>query len=227
MIAVDLGSRVTKAVHIQRRGNGFSLCRYMILDAPLFEKILTVEMLSEHLQGVSKGLEAKNQAIALTLGVNDTLVRHVEMPVMPLNDMRSVLKLNSKIYLQQDLTGYVFDCHATQPGKNASKQNQTASAPGAPAKQKILVAGAKKQIVDDLITAARNAGFIADHIVPSVLGPVNAFERAMPEAFAHEVVALVDIGFKASSISILHEGEAVWFCLEAFFPGCVAWQSKT
>jgi len=208
MVAIDLGSRITKAVHLQRRGNGFALLRYAMLDAPLFEKVLSVEMLTEHLQSVSQALEAKNLPTALTLGVNDILVRHVDMPMMPQDDMRAVLKLNSKIYLQQDLTGYVFDCHSSLPAKNAGKSNEPAQQ-GGQAKQKVLVAGAKKQVVDDLSAATKNAGLIPDHIVPSVIGPVNAFEKALPEVFAKEVIALVDIGFKASSISILHEGDLV------------------
>jgi len=48
---------------------------------------------------------------------------------------------------------------------------------------------------------------IPDQITLSALGPVNAFEKALPESFAKEVVALVDIGFKTSTINILSEGE--------------------
>jgi hypothetical protein len=42
-----------------------------------------------------------------------------------------------------------------------------------------------------------------------MLGPVNAFEAAQPDLFAKAVVALVDIGFKSSTISILFNGELV------------------
>jgi type IV pilus assembly protein PilM len=45
--------------------------------------------------------------------------------------------------------------------------------------------------------------------VPGLIGPVNTFEMAMPEAFANTTVALVDIGFKNSSICILQQGELV------------------
>ena len=38
---------------------------------------------------------------------------------------------------------------------------------------------------------------------------MNAFEKANPESFAKEVVALVDIGFKNSTINILAQGELV------------------
>src|SRR5438046_1626013 len=73
MLAVDLGSRITKAVHLQRRGESFALCGFALLDAPLFEKSLSAEMLAEHLKAVAQLLEAKTKLVALTVGVNDAL----------------------------------------------------------------------------------------------------------------------------------------------------------
>ena len=49
----------------------------------------------------------------------------------------------------------------------------------------------------------------ADHIVPGLIGPLNAFEASLPEPFAKDTVALVDIGFKHSSICILDQGELI------------------
>lgn len=208
MLAVDLGSRTTKAVHLQRRGESLALCRYALLDAPIFEKTLSAELLSEHLRAVSQALEAKTKAVvALTVGVNDALVRHVEMPRMPMDDMRLILKHNSRNYLQQDLANYIFDCHVIPP-RNDGKPVESAKTP-AGQKQKVLVAGAKKQLVDDYVEGAKSAGLTAEYIVPSLIGPVNAFEKAMPEVFGKEVVALVDIGFRCSSICILQEGELI------------------
>ena len=206
MLAVDLGSRTTKAVHLQRRGDGFALCRYAMLDAPIFEKSLSPELLSEHLRAVSAALDAKIKTVALTVGVNDALVRHVEMPRMPVDDMRSVLKLNSRAYLQQDLSNYVFDCHVVPPRDGAP---EPAKAAGGQARQKILVAGAKRQLVDDYLEGARGAGLSVEFIGPGLIGPVNSFETALPEVFAKEVVALVDVGFRCSSICILQEGELI------------------
>ena len=205
MMAVDLGSRITKAVHLQRRGDGFALCSFALLDAPIFEKNLSVEMLAEHLRAVAQLLEAKTKLVALTVGVNDALVRHVEMPPMPADEMRSILKLNSRVYLQQDLPNYVFDCDTAAFRLPDKKDGAKTNASGA--KQKILIAGSKKQLVDDFLAGTKAAGLTPDYIVPGVIAPVNAFELAQPEVFSKEVVALVDIGFKSSSISILREGE--------------------
>jgi type IV pilus assembly protein PilM len=208
MMAVDLGSRTTKAVCVQRRGQGFALCGFALLDAPIYEKTLPPDLLSEHLKAVAQALRPTTKYVSLTAGVNDAQVRHADFPRMPVHDMRMVLKLNSKNYLQQDLPNHVFDCHVgtrTQQPKPSDKPKES----GAPQKQRVLVVGARQQLVADLVQGAKGAGLIADFILPGVIGPVNTFEKAMPEVFEKEAVALVDIGFKNSSICILLEGELI------------------
>ena len=206
IIAVDLGGRSTKAVHIQRKGETLTLLRYAVLDAPIYEKNLSVDVLSEHLKAVTKALEAKTKFAHLTVGVNDSVLRHADLPQIPVEDMRLILKNNTKNYLQQDLVNHVFDCWllpATRlPGSEAPKL-------GVPQKQKVIVGGARKQLVDDMQSAARSAGLIPDQLMPGMLGPVNAFELAQPEVFSKEAVALVDIGFKSTSICLLNQGQLV------------------
>jgi len=197
IVAVDLGSRNTKAVYIHRQGQALTLHRFAVVDAPIFDKVLSSELLSEHLRSVVQAIAAKTRYAALSTNPNDALVRPVEMPRMPIEDMRLILKHNSRNYLQQDLANYVFDCHVlpSSSGGNASQ------------KQKVLVTGARSQLVDEYVSAARSAGLLPVAISPSLIGPVNAFEFALPDAFACEVVAVVDIGFRATTISILQQGE--------------------
>jgi len=206
MVSVDLGGRTTKAVQIQRKGGGFVLSSYALLDAPVYEKSLSPEMLSEHLKNVCGVLGLKPRSVTLAVGVNDSLMRQAEMPMMPVDDMRQILKMNSKAYLQQELQGYAFDCHIFSASLNQSNGAKTT---GAVAKSKVLVAGAKRQFIDELQDGLKRAALATDAIVPGVIGPVNALELAMPDVFAQNNVALVDIGFKSSSISILQQGELI------------------
>jgi type IV pilus assembly protein PilM len=205
VISIDLGARTTKAVHIQRNGDRFALTRYAVLDAPIYEKSMTADLLTEHLKGVCLALEARTRNITLALGVGDSLVRHAELPRMPAADMRQVLKNNPKNYLQQDLPGYLFDCFIlslnSPGGKEAEKKASVTP------KCKVLVAGAKKQTVDEIQTAVKNSGLTADRITPGLIGPVNAFELSFPENFQRDLVALVDIGFKSTTICLVQQGE--------------------
>jgi type IV pilus assembly protein PilM len=208
ILAVDLGSRTTKAVCVQRRGRGFALCGYAALDAPIFDKTISAELLAEHLKTVTQTLQPATKYVSITLGVNDVQVRFADIPRMPIHDMRKVLKLNSKAYLQQDLHDHVFDCYlSTRPP--SSKPADTPQEPGTTQKQRVLVAAARRQLVEGFVQGAKSARLVADSIVPSLIGSINTFEKAMPEVFEKEAVALVDIGFKSTSICLLLEGELI------------------
>src|SRR5688500_6929434 len=103
VIAIDLGARTTKAVHVQRKQNDLHFLRYALLDAPAYEKGVSSQLLGEHLNAISQALGTRAKQAVLVLGVGESLVRHTELPLIPVTDMRVMLKFNSKNYLQQDL----------------------------------------------------------------------------------------------------------------------------
>jgi len=211
LIAIDLGSRATKAVYLQRQGDGFNLAGYTILDAPgVGERAPSAELLGEHLKQVHQQLGAATKQIILAVGVQESLLRHAEMPMIPIPELRNMLKFGSRNYLQEDLAGHVFDCHLIaiqQPpnGTEVAKGKVNASA----MRQRVLVGGIKQARLDDLTKAAKEAGLSLLAVVPGHIGPTNALEVAENEIFTNEVVALVDVGFKNSCISILNCGELV------------------
>ncbi len=202
IIAVDLGTHTTKAVQIQRKGDRFALSGYAVQDAPTREDASSPDQLGSHLTKVIQALGGRGKQVAFALGVADSFVRPADMPLVPASEMRALLKFNAKAYLQQDLPDHLFDCHIL-PLPTGTKPE--AGRPGQ--RGKVLVAGAKRKTLDDLQAVARGAGLVAEAIVPGVIGPANAFECAQPDLFTREPVALVDLGFRNSSISILLAGE--------------------
>lgn len=206
MLAVDMGGRTTKAVLIERRGEILALTRYAMLDAPIFEKKISSELLVGHLREIVQKMDASVKWTSLAVGLDDVILKQIELPQIPIDDMRLVLKNNPKAYLQQDLANYAFDCHVFVPKSPAKAE--AAPKQGLP-KLKVLVAGAKQDLLNTYQSGIVEAGLIADHILPGLIGPINAFEASMPEPFEKDTVALVDIGFKHSSICILDRGELV------------------
>ena len=209
MISVDLGSRTTKAVLLERRGEVLALTRYALLDAPIFEKKISPELLGDHLRSVAEALGNTTKYITMSVGLDDAMVRQVELPQIPLDEMRQILKVNHKGYLQQDLPNHVFDCYIIPPRLQsvADKTSESARAGGSAPKLKVLAAAAKQQLVNDFMAATNAAGLIAECMVPGLVGPINTFEQALPEILARETIALVDIGFKHTSVTMLDRGE--------------------
>jgi type IV pilus assembly protein PilM len=203
VVAIDLGQRTTKAVHLQRKGETLEILQYVLLDTPAVDQAHTPEVVGDHLKTIVEAIKYKGRKVSLVLGVTDALLRHAEMPIVPVGDMRLMLKYNSKSYLQQDLNDYVFDCQTLGFGANGNPIDSIKAGQ----KARVLVGGARKQTIDHLQLAAKHAGLTLEQVVPGLVCAANAFEFCMPEVFANEVVALVDIGFKSSSISILAKGE--------------------
>jgi len=207
VVAVDLGVRSTKAVHVQRRGETFSLVNYALLDSPVFDKNSAAELLTDHLKNVVRAMGVRTKQLTLALSDSETVFRQVEAPLMPVDDLRRMLKFNSKTYLQQELTDYVFDCQYVTSMSPAKTADGAKAATPSAQKCKVAVGGVRRQLLDDVQAAFKAAGLVADRVVPGVVGPVNAFEMAEPESFAKEVVALVELGFKNTTITILDCGE--------------------
>jgi type IV pilus assembly protein PilM len=207
-IAVDLGSRTTKAVLLERRGEVLALLRYALLDAPIFDKKISPELLADHLHNVAEALGGSTKYISAAIGLADSVVRQIELPQIPLDDMRTILRMNHKNYLQQDLPNHAFDCYIIPPrAQVASVKKNEPLQMASPTKLKVLAAAAKQQFVNDFIQAAGMAGMVADALVPSLVGPINAFEQSLPEIYAKETIGLVDIGFKHTSVCVLDRGE--------------------
>jgi type IV pilus assembly protein PilM len=210
VIAIDLGGRHTKAVHVQNKGGRLTLVNFTVQDSPSEDSATpSVDVLSEHLKSVTRALGEGTKTVVVSLGVADSVVRRTEMPPMPMDDMRQLLKFNTKTYLQQDLPDHVFDCSVVLARMSDGTKPAEAPKPVAGQKQQLIVGAGKRQVVEDVASAIREAGLVAAQVVPGLVGPVNALELSEPEIFANEAVALVDLGFRNTSITILQRGELI------------------
>jgi len=201
IVAIDLGSRVTKAVHLRRKGAHFQLEKYVMLDSPIYEKTPTVELLADHLTSMVQAIGAPTRKVSLLLGAANSLLYHADLPASSMSDLRKMVRLSPKTYLQQDLTDYLFDCYSSEDAKSDGGGRSKR-------KGKVMVAGARRRLVENLQEAARNAGLSLEQVTLAQIGTVNAF-KMLPEESHGEVVALLDIGFHSSSISIVRKGELV------------------
>jgi type IV pilus assembly protein PilM len=152
------------------------------------------------------------------------MVCQAEFPPVPLAEIKSALKLNSSGYLRRDFSAYYLDVFElkkgteepkgkvkgkdknSDPAKDSAKTNAKDSAKTKDsAKSSVLVGGATKEEVD----ACRDA-LVAAKIKPEVIeltaiSVINAFQVGHPHG-KDEVVVLIDIGARMTSINFLFEG---------------------
>jgi type IV pilus assembly protein PilM len=204
LVAIDLGSRVTKAVLLQRRGTEIFLLNYALLELEEGERAPSREVLAEHLRKVVRLLGTTARRTTLNLGSAKTLLTHLDLPAASPADLRRMIRLSPKNYLQRDITDHVFDCHVSGPREEIG----TDHVPRIRRKAKVLVGGAREADVVELTSAARDAGLQVDRVTLSQVAIANAFQ-ARPEDKG-EVVALLDIGYATTTINIMMAGELVF-----------------
>lgn len=197
-VAIDLGLRSTKAVFLQRKGDVLQFSDYAVVHAPQYTEGFLTDTLADHLKEVAQSLVSRIKTLTVAPGLDEVFIKPAELPSIPVKDLRTMLKYNSKVHLQQELKGYTFDCHILPRAEGQDAVGK---------KSRVLVAAAKEEFVNNIFDACKSAGFHLDCVFPSLLGPINAFEKSMPEVFNSDVVALVDLGYKSSTILLLNRGE--------------------
>jgi type IV pilus assembly protein PilM len=202
IVAIDLGTRTTKAVLVRRVGDAYLLLNYAMVDAPSMEQALSRGVWADHLRKVLRGLGGATRRAVIAVGSGSVLLTHADLPPAAPSDLRKVIKLSPKAYLQQDMPDHVFDCHV------GSMADEGAEVGGLKPRRKsrVLVASARRSYVEDLADGARDAGLALEGITPTSVATANAFRATSAEELT-DPVALLDVGFRSSTISILHEGD--------------------
>jgi len=198
-LGIDLGSNQIKAVVIRKNREKLELveCCVRPLPAELSKSYKEPEFAAE-IQRLIESLKTSERHAFVTMSCSSAMVCHTEFPPVPLPEIKSALKLNSSGYLRRDFSSYYLDVFELQKGNEATKGKEAA-------KTKVLVGGANKEEVD----ALRDA-LIAAKVKPAVIelaaiSVINAFQVSSP-SIKDEVVVLVDIGARMTSINFLLEG---------------------
>jgi len=207
IVVIDLGTRSTRAVLLAADGEGLRLLNFSVQEAPASADARQRKDLAAHLKNVVRTLGARTRKTILVVGMGDVILRTLELPMMHLSEMREALRLNTGKFFHQDVSQFTFDCSAipSKPGVTIDLEEVTHYV----GQSQILVGGAENELIKTLRAAAKDAGLRPLQIVPSQVSLANAALLGMPEALRTEVVAVVDVGFRAVTISVLVHGKVV------------------
>jgi type IV pilus assembly protein PilM len=204
LLAIDLGTSRLKCLRMQRRSGRYALthCTSVPMPSPAAELPAQQEQIMAALRQCMKDTGVKRGHTVASISARSTLIRHVEFPQMPLDDMKKALKLNSAPYLHQQYTNFNFDCYIIPP--RPVKEGEAAKGPS---RLQVLVGGASTLDVLLFRNAIIGSGLVPLAINLAPVAVINAFESSNPQMMAEDTVALVDIGYENSVISIVNKGQ--------------------
>lgn len=214
IVGIDIGNHTLKAVRLQKKGTAYALARIATVPTnrnPQDQALPGNTVITSQLKEVLASLKTSGTDYHFTVNSPNSTVRYVELPNMPLDDVRAALRLNSATYLRQNFDNFTFDAcpldmdalHAL----NVKKWKKSAIPSSVHAKIKILVSGISTPEVVLYFQAGRAVGVRPQSLQLTPISLLNAFEAAYPDVYASQPVALLDMGYFSSSLTIVDHGK--------------------
>ena len=199
LVVIDLSERTTRATLLKWTGEDFALRDYSFLEAPGLPAKMTRAELAAHLRTVVGSLNGRCRDAVLVLGMQDVMVRSLELPKSHDTEFREMVKLNTHKYFQQDASQLVVDCFPV----SSDFAGITMSAKDA----HVVAVGAKQELFRVLVSAARDAGLHLLRITSTQASIANAVRFAQPESVGNQVVAIIEFGPRTCAVTAAVAGQ--------------------
>jgi type IV pilus assembly protein PilM len=199
-IGLDLGTRQIKAAVMLRQASALKLADYTVVPSAVeVGKAGGTEQYAAQLQQVMTKLGTTERRARVTISCASAMVCEAAFPRVPLEEVKSALRLNASGYLRRDLSNYYLDAIELIDFSKDPKAKKSAT-------MRVLVGGASKDEVNWYRDALVAAKIRPETIELSAVTVINALQLCEPELCKQEVL-LLDIGAHSTSINFLRDGE--------------------
>jgi len=196
VLGIDIGTSAIKAVVIAPDGGVPELTAWAI------ERIDGNDPKTA-LGKVLARIKPSNEVIVTSVSGKGSLIRYIDMPRMPLEDLRKAFVFDLDKYFPFDPRSIYTDCFILDQ-KSKDKR------------MPVLVAAVKKEIVDERVALFKQAGVELAKVTINSIAIANAFERLPPASpQAVNAKAVLDIGGTVCNLLVM-KGQVPCFTRDIF-----------
>jgi len=213
LIGVDISSTAVKMVELVDAGKGQPRVeRYAIeplpKDAVLDGNLASLEVVAGALQRCWKRLGTSTRFIAMALPTSAVITKKITLPAnLREQDMEIQVESEANQYIPFALEEVNLDFQVIGP------------APGSPDDVEVLLAASRKEKVEDRVAAAEVAELKPVVIDVEAYATQAAYElvvKQLPQDGAGQVIALIDVGASAMTVTIMKDDQQVYAREQAF-----------
>jgi type IV pilus assembly protein PilM len=185
-IGIDIGTFSIKAVELGQAAGGLEIRHWAI-------EPLAGNDTKSALKKISERLRLNNQLLVSSVFGKGTLIRYVDLPRMPLEDLRKSYIFDLDKYFPFDPKSIYTDCSILDPESKDKKMS-------------VLLAAVKREMVEERLKLFKEAGLELDRVTINSIALANAFNRLGPQANpSGKAKAVLDIGGSTSCLIIFKD----------------------
>ncbi len=186
VVGIDIGTSSVKAVEIARTNNSFEIYHWALEPIEGSDTKAALKRLFLH-------MNIKDQIPVTSVSGKGALIRYIDMPRMTPEELRKSFVYEIDKYFPFDPQSIYTDCYITDPQSKEKKMS-------------VLVAAAKKELVDERIKLFKEAGMNLTYVTTDAIAMANAFEQlATNGTTSTGAKAILDIGGAVSSLMVLKD----------------------
>lgn len=209
LIGLDVGSHSAKAVELTVAGGETYVSATATVELPAGEERRDV------LANMLQSSDFHTRRVATAVSGKSVIVRYLTLPRMTDEELPRALDFEADKYIPFDMSDVVKDCQRLDGddlGADSVEED----------KMRVLLVAAKRNVVDDAVQVAQDVGLTPSIVDVDAFALGNAFELKRQDdadgATEGEVIALVDIGARKTSINIV-QGNQSGFTREIYMGG--------
>lgn len=195
-VGIDIGVGSCKIIELVKSGETYEILRFGI------EPINNAD-LGGTLKGALSHLNIQSKSVTTAVFGKGTLIRYIEMPRMALEDLKKSFAIEADKYFPFPIDQIYTDCYILDP-KGKDK------------KMSVLVAAAKKEIINERVQLLTSIGLQTNFIGINPLAIANVFnvlgDKNSPQGAGSTIdetkslgIAVLDLGEKVSNLTILKD----------------------
>jgi Tfp pilus assembly PilM family ATPase len=167
-VGLDIGSHSVKMVVLSGAPAALALSDCAVSSTePASENPLPADVLTQKILDIVERNDLDVSDLRVSVSGRGAIVRHVEMPRMSPEELKSGIRYEAEVLLPFSLDDCIFDCQIRDPEDKDS------------AKMRVVLAAARKAVVHERLELLKGIGLSPRIVSIDSIALANAFERAV------------------------------------------------
>ncbi len=202
-VALEIGNAITKIVYGKKTKKSFAIKKYSIIknskDIVFPDGHINVDMLTTILKAQLKELNIRRADAYITLSSTSSIVRLREFPIVPIKQMREMLRYDAEQFLPYDVDAFAMDFRVNQIKINKNSDNELSSQTMEQFAE-IMVVVHPKKLMEEQIKLAQNIKLTPKKITNYTEAIFSYFYQSILKEKSN--ILVVDIGAKNTRLTM-------------------------